>query len=173
MRFYFLFSQSWIPPLSKCYRHLQSLHALHPHYHITDVQQQRTDFTHGASVVLQLFREAIWATHANEICSDSTPSSGNRPYRFSISLSRPLQLLAPQQIARFGRLHSDTFNSIRKGKKKKNQKTSFTIPVAYATTDMRSSEEQAETFIGKLIPPPLGWNKEARMLLLKGFPGCL
>lgn len=144
MHFYFLFSsQSWIPPLSKYYRYLQSLHALHPHYHITAMQQQRADFTHGASVVLQLFREAIWA-HANEICSDSTPSSGSRPYRFSISLSRPLQLLAPQQITRFGRLHSDTFNNIRKGKKKNqkkiNQKTSFTITVAYATTDMRSSE---------------------------------
>lgn len=39
MRLYFLFSQSWIPTLSESYHYLQSLHALHPHYHISNIQQ--------------------------------------------------------------------------------------------------------------------------------------
>lgn len=45
-----------------------------------------------------------------------------------------------------------------KGEKKKS-KESFTFSLAYATSDMRSSEEEAETFLCSLIPRPLGLNR--------------
>lgn len=130
--FYFLLSfQSWIPPLSKYYHYLQPLHALHPHYHISSAQQQQQQQrARTLPTVHLLFSNSSVKPSEQRMQMKSVAAA---PEVLAIghiglasSLSRPLQLLAPQQITRFGRLHSDTFNSgggkETKKKRKKNQK---------------------------------------------------
>lgn len=68
-----------------------------------------------------------------------------------------LQLLALQQISRLGGNRCTVTHSAESVKKKKVIIIkSFTISVAYATTNTRSSEQEAETIICNLIPRLLG-----------------